>query len=85
MSKTRYLQSKKGKEKRSSFYVSFKGSRILPKEVLIVRCDSPKQMKEIRLDKIGFNILADTDNVGYALLLKDWQLQQNATDNYCQY
>lgn len=34
-------------------------------------------MKEIRLNKIGFNILADTDNVCYALLLKDWQLQQN--------
>lgn len=33
-------------------------------------------MKEIRLNKIGFNILADTDNVCYALLLKDWQLQQ---------
>lgn len=33
-------------------------------------------MKEIRLDKIGFNILADTDNMRDALLLKDWQLQQ---------
>lgn len=33
-------------------------------------------MKEIRLNKIGFNILADTDNVCYALLLKDRQLQQ---------
>lgn len=38
--------------------------------------DLPKQMKEIRLDKIGFNILADTDHMCYALLLKDWQLQQ---------
>lgn len=36
----------------------------------------PKQMKEIRLDKIGFNILADTDNMCDAVLLKNWQLQQ---------
>lgn len=44
--------------------------------VIGVRSDLPKQMREIRFDKIGFDILADTDNVCYALLLKNWQLHE---------
>lgn len=42
----------------------------------VIGSDLPKQMREIRFDKIGFDILADTDNVCYALLLKNWQLDE---------
>lgn len=31
-------------------------------------------MREIRFDKIGFNVLADTHNMCYAVSLKYWQL-----------
>lgn len=31
-------------------------------------------MREIRFDKIGFNVLADTHNMRYALSLENWQL-----------
>lgn len=34
----------------------------------------PKCMREIRFDKIGFNVLADTHNMRYALSFKNWQL-----------
>lgn len=37
-------------------------------------CYLPKCMREIRFDKIGFNILADTHNMRYAPSLKNWQL-----------
>lgn len=37
----------------------------------------PKRVKEIRLDKIGFDVLADTHNVRYALCLKNWQLDED--------
>lgn len=40
----------------------------------------PKCMREIGFDKIGFNILADTYNVCYAMCLKNWQLEKQSTD-----
>lgn len=33
-------------------------------------------MSKIRFDKIGFDVLADTHNMCYALCLKDWQLDK---------
>lgn len=37
----------------------------------------PKCVREIRLDKIGFDVLADTHDVCYALCLKNWQLDED--------
>lgn len=37
----------------------------------------PKCVREIRLDKIGFDVLADTHDVCYALRLKNWQLDED--------
>lgn len=37
----------------------------------------PKRVREIGLDKIGFDVLADTHNVCYALCLKNWQLDED--------
>lgn len=36
----------------------------------------PKCVREIGFDKIGFDILADTYNVGYTMRLKNWQLEK---------
>lgn len=36
----------------------------------------PKCVGEIRLDKIGFDVLADTHDVCDALCLKNWQLDE---------
>lgn len=33
-------------------------------------------MREIGFNKIGFNVLADTHNMSYALSLKNWQLDK---------
>lgn len=37
----------------------------------------PKRVGEIRLDKIGFDVLADTHDVCYSLCLKNWQLDED--------
>ena len=37
-------------------------------------------MREIRFDKIGFNVLADTHNMRYALSLKNWQLDRETEE-----
>lgn len=34
----------------------------------------PKHVREIRFDKIGFNVLADAHNVRYAVSFENWQL-----------
>lgn len=70
ISKTRYLR---GDNITFSFWESRRGPSTHYDRV---RSDLPKQMREIRFDKIGFDILADTDNVCYALLLKNWQLHE---------
>lgn len=36
----------------------------------------PKRVREIRFDEIGFDVLADTHNMRYALSLKRWQLNK---------
>lgn len=36
-------------------------------------------MREIGFDKIGFNVLADTNDVCYAVSLKSWQLEEDKT------
>lgn len=38
-------------------------------------------MREIGFDKIGFNVLADTHNMRYALSLKNWQLDRETEKN----
>lgn len=42
----------------------------------------PKCMREIRFDKIGFNVLADTHNMRYALSLQNWQLDKETEKKY---
>lgn len=42
-------------------------------------------MRKIRFDKIGFNVLADTHNMCYALSLKAWQLDNEKEENNMSY
>lgn len=65
ISNTRYLQRSNSAQTRSLQHHSHWEPGALP-----------KRMREIRLDEIGFDVLADTHNVCYALCLQNWQLDE---------
>ena len=63
------------------FIVSHKNHKSLKvKRTSHVSSYLPKRMREIRFDKIGFNVLADTHDMCYALSLKNWQLDREKQD-----
>lgn len=67
ISNTRYLQRSNGAQTRSVQQDSHwePGAKSLP-----------ERLREIRLDEIGFDVLADTHNVRHALCLQNWQLDK---------
>lgn len=59
-----------------SIKLIFRISQQISDSIKLISSYLPKFMREIRFDKIGFNVLADTHNVRYALTFKNWQLDK---------
>lgn len=82
ISNTRYLQRVNTGQTRRLQHDTWTSATLVHRSTQECRASAahsvlPKRVREIRLDKIGFDVLADTHDVCYALCLKNWQLDED--------